>query len=292
MPGTREPLIDAIQDLLSDSSDSAPQLVYLCGPDGSGKTAIVNSIAQIFDTHNYLSGCFCFRENHPDFLEPDLLLPTLAYQLSRWHEPYRKRVVQVLQGSDRAKLDSKNLQWQYDLLFERPFKELHAGDESDIPPKPLLIIVDGLDICEDGSVPLSRISARLAQMATLVPWLKVFMSCQTIPEIEDGLGEVACRWHKVDIDSYPAEEDILKFNKDWITKLPRLDPVWYTEERIKEISEKAGGRFSWASKHAKDVTDHKKRNKNRAMEKVLAAAPFDPSAEKSRKEYDESEDDE
>lgn len=279
-PGTREPLLSQIKNWLSSMDDDSPQLFWLHGPDGSGKTSVASSIATELDSQNFLSCCFFYKRENLELCEPDVLLPTLSYQLTRWHDPYRKKVLRVLMGSDRAKLDAKNLQWQFELLFERPLKQIQSGNNSDVPPRPLLIIIDGLDVCAEGPIPVSDIAALLARMASLVPWLRVFVASQLDLDIQDGFNQMEYR--RMDMNDFPAEDDIEKYTKAWITKLPRLDPIWYDDERIKALSEKACGRFIWASDARKYVTDPKRRDKNRAMDKILAMQSFDASRDASR----------
>ncbi|KAH8113790.1 hypothetical protein DFH11DRAFT_1469021, partial [Phellopilus nigrolimitatus] len=125
-------------------SDS--KLFWLHGFAGSGKSAVANSVADMFHSQRLLLGCFFCHRDDPECHSPVSLIPTLAYHLSKWHREYRREVLSILQGGDEMRL-AKDLDWQFDLLIRKPLISL--GKSAEIPPEPLIIVIDALDECGD-----------------------------------------------------------------------------------------------------------------------------------------------
>ncbi|EJC99690.1 uncharacterized protein FOMMEDRAFT_93587, partial [Fomitiporia mediterranea MF3/22] len=121
---------------------SSSKLFWLFGSPGSGKTSIAHTVAQIFDEHHRLAGCFFCDSSDTDRRSPKAIMPTIAYQLAKWHEDYRSIILDILQS--RGELDIyAGIQRQFDLLVSQPI----SGSSVRLPPKhrPLIIVLDALD---------------------------------------------------------------------------------------------------------------------------------------------------
>ncbi|KAH8113775.1 hypothetical protein DFH11DRAFT_274603 [Phellopilus nigrolimitatus] len=140
--GTRQELLEQVKCWASSDS----KLFWLHGFAGSGKSAVANSVAGIFHAQKLLLGCFFCQRDDPECCDPLRLIPTLAYQLSLWHGVYRTKVLSALQARDEMGL-AKGLKWQFNQLIMDPLMSL--GGPTELPPKPLIIVVDALDECGD-----------------------------------------------------------------------------------------------------------------------------------------------
>jgi len=137
-PGTRE---KATEDIVRwiEEPDSSSTVLWISGRAGVGKTALMQRIAELDGI--YFGGCFFFRRGTPGRNVKDHLFSTLAYQLAM-------NVHGMLEPVDQAmirdfSLPKKSAAVQLQRLIIEPIRLLP------IPPRPTIIIIDGLDECED-----------------------------------------------------------------------------------------------------------------------------------------------
>ncbi|KAI5118765.1 hypothetical protein M0805_004851 [Coniferiporia weirii] len=143
LEGTRMGVLEKAEAWAASKS----KLFWLHGVAGSGKTAIANSVAHMFRGQRQLAGCFFCKRDDPECRDPKNVMPTLAYNISKWHMAYRCAVLSVIQGEDELNI-TKSLQWQFELLFKQLLSTL-AVTAVDIPPKSLVVVIDALDECGD-----------------------------------------------------------------------------------------------------------------------------------------------
>ncbi|KAI5115149.1 hypothetical protein M0805_009449, partial [Coniferiporia weirii] len=180
LEGTRMSVLEQIREW--GSSEAGPGLFWLHGMAGSGKSAIANSVAHMFEEQRCLLGCFFCKKDDPECRVPMNVIPTLAMHFSKWHQTYRSMVASVIQGGDGPKL-TQSLQWQFELLMRNPLTSLSVGCK-DIPPRPLIVVVDALDECGDSVDSRSELAGFLAKVASVVPWLKVVITSRPLAEFQ------------------------------------------------------------------------------------------------------------
>ncbi|KAL5480181.1 hypothetical protein ACEPAI_1451 [Sanghuangporus weigelae] len=172
---------------IKEWSSRGSGLFWLYGVEGTGKTTISHTVARSLDEEDRLAACFFWDKNDRDRRQAERLLPTLSYQLAKWHVDYRAAVLDVLESHDERAIHT-GLGSQFDLLFKNPFSKLAQSKFSEPrPPREqhLVIVLDGLDESCD-SIPARRALAGFVRdLSTLVPWLKVFISSRRPPELED-----------------------------------------------------------------------------------------------------------
>jgi len=137
-PGTREKATEDIVCWIEESPPSSTAL-WVSGRAGVGKSALIQRIAELDGI--YFGGCFFFRRGTPGCNVKDHLFSTLAYQLAT-------NVHGMLEHVDRAmiqdfSLPKRSAAVQLKRLIVEPIRLLP------IPLHPTVIIIDGLDECED-----------------------------------------------------------------------------------------------------------------------------------------------
>ena len=245
LEGTRESILSHILNWVNAREGKRVLLVH--GFAGSGKSAIANTIAKELALRKFLAGCFFCKRDISELRDPEIVIPTLAYQMSKWYEPYRQAVLSVLQGADRAKLDTKNLRWQFDVLIKKPLQQIQLKNSSEIPSRPLVFVVDAIDESGDGPDLRGNLARLLAQTTLLAPWVKFLITSRPNPEIESSLHQAGAGSETLDLNLVSTQQDIELYMKSWITKCPDLNPLWYTDERNATFADRACGLFIWAS---------------------------------------------
>ncbi|KXN92364.1 hypothetical protein AN958_08380 [Leucoagaricus sp. SymC.cos] len=128
-----------------DNSQREKQLMWLRGPAGVGKSAIVQTLAETLSKTKRLGASIFFsRPNGRS--NPQQVFPTLAYRLATIDDAYNA-YIRELKHEDPLSLD-KSMSEQFRLLFVEPFarRKLRKGQ------KDLLVAIDGLDECDGDPV--------------------------------------------------------------------------------------------------------------------------------------------
>ncbi|KAI5122684.1 hypothetical protein M0805_009737 [Coniferiporia weirii] len=236
--GTRVSVLGRVETWAASES----KLFWLHGVAGSGKSAIANSVAHMLRERQQLAGCFFCKRDDPECRDSNRVMPTLAYNVSKWHLPYRSDVLSVIKGKDELNI-TKSLQWQFALLFSGPLSTL-AATPADLPSKSLIFVIDALDECGD-SDSRSELAKILLNIANLVPWLRVFITSRPLPELQQVFLSSAARPLvldiNVDIISGNVEGDILQYTRSCAEKYK----IKLLENQITDLASKASGLFIW-----------------------------------------------
>ncbi|KAF8878475.1 hypothetical protein CPB84DRAFT_330795 [Gymnopilus junonius] len=140
-PRTRRKIIDLIISWIEDEASST-DILWLYGPAGAGKSAIMQSIAEFYRlAEDRLAASFFFSKGKPGRDDERLLFATIAYQLAL-HIPGLREYVNRAMLLDPA-LHTKDVHAQLQALIVEPLQRLT------VPLPPIyLVIIDGLDECQ------------------------------------------------------------------------------------------------------------------------------------------------
>lgn len=116
-------------------------ICWLKAPAGLGKSALAQTIAEQCAERGILAASFFFLRGAGDRSRITQLIPTLAYQLSN-HFPALKPLLLDLLHKEPGVL-YQTLSLQFKKLIGQTFQSLQ------LPDKPQVIIIDGLDECRD-----------------------------------------------------------------------------------------------------------------------------------------------
>ncbi|KAF8148071.1 WD40-repeat-containing domain protein [Crassisporium funariophilum] len=147
-PGTRVRILNDIVTWATDTSSEAPNVYWLFGHAGSGKTTLAYTIARRFefagdsDTTIILGGnFFCSRQ----FEEASLskyIIRTIVYHLALKCKPFSDALI----CSGRLDTITQNLRSQLDGLLFGPWQDSEAARRADTStPHHYLIVIDALD---------------------------------------------------------------------------------------------------------------------------------------------------
>ena len=209
---TRKAVIKDITSwALDDSKDTL--ILWITAPAGSGKSAILQTIAELFQNSGELTASFFFSRTAAQRQTEAHLIATIAAQLAVSIPPIRPFINQAV--LDDPSIFDKTLHVQMNRLVVQPLirASLQAGRSS---PWPSLLIIDGLDECNGRKVQadiLRMLSNALLQLKQSLPSLFLLIASRPEPAIcevfEDNLNEMT--YHLVLDDSYDPDRDIATF---------------------------------------------------------------------------------
>ncbi|KAF5335293.1 hypothetical protein D9611_011679 [Ephemerocybe angulata] len=275
MPETRVAVQDEILGWILDGNRDAAlkKILWVTGPAGTGKTAILGTIADNYKEMGMLGASFFFSSfsGSADRRSKHRLIPTLAYQLLQ-HETLKEAgadtAAQEIISRDPAVL-KKRLQAQLDALILDPLRVVarRHEDERSQSYAPLTILVDGLDECdlteddnrERRGPPRSKeddqreILSVLLRAATspVFPFSVIIASRpeQVIRDFFDTTGKDHTRVIFLD-ESYNPDADIRLFYNSKFSSIRRiygLPEDWPGKETVELLVENASGQFVYAA---------------------------------------------
>ncbi|KAL4071250.1 hypothetical protein V8B97DRAFT_436951 [Scleroderma yunnanense] len=231
-------ILKEIVDWIHDPDVNAPQIFWLHGQAGKGKSAIAHTIGLWFKTVGGLGSCFCFaRDRQAERLEEKMLL-TIARDLADHDFTFRRALAGVF-ASNRSLMATPDIIQQWEKIFLVPLsqvsKELGRG---------IVVVVDALD--ESGpESSRSHILSILAspEAAKLPSNIRILITSRPFPDIQTELSN-ARHVKSKSLDDVPVaftERDIHLFVS---TELRDLRGIGKAE--FKQIARKADGLFEWA----------------------------------------------
>ncbi|RXW17199.1 hypothetical protein EST38_g8653 [Candolleomyces aberdarensis] len=149
-PETRVAVQDEVVSWISDGdSDDVPkEIMWVTGPAGSGKTAIMGSVGDTCQGKGILGATHFFSSfsGPANRRSKQYFVPTLAYQFVQ-HKAMSQVAAQILSAvEDNPAIFEQNLEVQLDQLILEPLRA--CRDRPPLPEWPKVILIDGLDECE------------------------------------------------------------------------------------------------------------------------------------------------
>ncbi|KAF5350072.1 hypothetical protein D9756_009274 [Leucocoprinus leucothites] len=244
--GTRLETVEQARNFFN-ASGCKKRLLWIVGPAGVGKSAIMQTIAE---TSPNLGASFFFTANVHD--DPSKLFVTLAYQISVHHSAYRE-ILQAQLTLDPTLLE-KATTVQFEALFINPFaiSMIHGTSA------PLLILVDGLDECA-GSGAQRQILELVSGFTTRYPSVPLLWIIASRPEphitlfFDRLMGAAVYDKLELSYDSTESRRDVERFLRDRLSKirdeypqgLSHL-PQWPLESQVLPLLAAADGMFAYA----------------------------------------------
>jgi NACHT domain len=249
MEGTRQDILTRIDAWAADIE--APNILWLTGHPGVGKSAIASSLVEKWRSSGRLGSSFFFRRERANVMTPNALWRTVAYDVGRRYPTIRKHLVVALKANETLPSTSNP-----DALFRQLIHEtLTASETMDCESLPI-VVVDALDEC--GGVDGRYSDHRKALMRTLKSWaslpgrFKLVVSSRAESDIERLLSttlhhplEVSAG-QKVDSLSSMDIRKFLQYEFQQIAnQYPLLPPNWPGDRVIEGLGDRAAGLFIW-----------------------------------------------
>ncbi|CCO31634.1 hypothetical protein BN14_05681 [Rhizoctonia solani AG-1 IB] len=218
-----------------DSKD-AEKVCWINGMAGTGKTTIATTFCSILrESHELGASFFCTR-SLPDCRNVKLIFPTIAYQLARFSLPFRIALLQVLEQDPDVHTKLPRVQLQRMIL-----QPLHSVADS--LPANIVVVIDALDECEDGSE-VGQVLHILLERASDLP-VRFLVTSRPEYHIRQKIRESGLHSQVVlhELDEKVVEADIEVYLR---TELKQLS-ISVTEQQIAELTKRAGALFIYAA---------------------------------------------
>ncbi|KAJ7074595.1 hypothetical protein C8F01DRAFT_30580 [Mycena amicta] len=256
-PQTRVAVQDAIQSWAMSDSEEGPNVLWLSGPAGAGKSAIAQTMAERWSAPGQgdLAAAFFFARWRNGGGDGAKLFPTLAYQFAL-RSPGLKRLIGRAMEEDPSICD-RTLEEQAHILIRNRFLDPRCDY-----PTPHLVVIDGLDEC-NSKVVQTRIIKTIFQLflASGLPH-RFFICSRPEPHIRETFDSLLASGHSyrhlVLDDTFDPDCDIrLYLTASFAELRERLptSPEWPSKQNLDLLVRKASGQFIYAATVLKFVDD-------------------------------------
>ncbi|KAJ3524845.1 hypothetical protein NMY22_g10827 [Coprinellus aureogranulatus] len=265
-PETREAVQQDIFSWINrgEGQGQPEQILWLTGPAGAGKTAIMGTISDMLEENGQLAASFYFAAytNSLERKSKRRFVTTLAYQLQR-HPALKGHISKAMLSTvhDDPAVFSTSLKGQFESLILEPLRLNPARRYSPSGP-PLVIVIDGLDECGEDQYDIphrSREKDQIEVLSLLIhairdPNFPFRFIIASRPESWIRSFFEAAEGHVAEIflnNKYDPDADISLYLKSKFTELSRrygfAPSTWPRDEDIKTLVRNASGQFIYAS---------------------------------------------
>ena len=267
---------------ISDPND-LQIFIWIFGAAGGGKTAIAQTIAEIWAAAGGLGASFFFSRTVAGRKGFNQLVPTLAYQLALHNPEIREDISHAIEH-DPA-IFSRALATQMQVLIVQPLNAAAKDPfkEEAMEKRGNVVILDGFDECGDGRSQrevLEVLSAQFKLVEVPIVFLITSRPEQQIrvafsnPELESQTLAIALDEH------LNPDDDIQVFLEEKFRELKTNHPSgsylpdqWPSEDDIRQIVRKSSGQFIYAATVMKFMDCHRHPPAKRLKIILGAAAP-------------------
>ncbi|KDR74801.1 hypothetical protein GALMADRAFT_1334259, partial [Galerina marginata CBS 339.88] len=256
-PNTRVAVLNKIMDWIhgADLETRNALIMWLYGPAGSGKSAITRSIAELCAKEGILVASYFFSRFDSTRNHWRSLIATIAYQASLCFPDIRDHIIGTIEHDPlifTRSLDSQILS----LLIEPLQEHIDSGYFNATTPA-RVVIIDGLDECEDGNSQVKILEAISKSLQRHHLPLLFLIASRPEPDIRGAFGfgylsQVSTR-NPLD-DHYLPSEDIRLFLHDKFFEIKnshpfhaQIPPTWPSEDALRILVDKSSGQFIYAS---------------------------------------------
>ncbi|KAJ7266135.1 hypothetical protein C8J57DRAFT_1718130 [Mycena rebaudengoi] len=252
-PETRAEMLDDLYEWATAAEQSS-SMCWLHGPAGAGKSAIMQTLCQRLEEDSLLGGAFFFKQGHPSRGYATAFFATLAYQLALHNKDLKQSISESIETN--PSIVGRNMETQLQKLIIEPHQSLenHA---------PLILLVDGLDECDDAHAQqkiLHSIAGSLRQYPSSFRFLIASRPEAQIREVfEDNsfaeiLKTVNVQQSYEDIRTYLCDE-FARIHREHTETMGSIPIPWPSSDIIETLMWNSSGYFIYAATVIKFIDD-------------------------------------
>ena len=252
MEDTRKQILAELDEWAMD--EAAPNVCWLNGMAGTGKTSIAHTFSERLDEKQMLGASFfCSRSASEEVRDASLIVPTVACTLSRASPLLRSAMSQIIE--DKPGVGSLHaVSKQFRLLLLNPIKGVL--DSSIKIYK--IVIIDALDECTAPGTVENLIQA-VVEFASDMP-LKFFISCRDTTRIRSAFLHNRTHLPKIlSLHNVEVQEDIklyLEASLSAIVERNQLSIRWPPPDELGILLERADKLFIYAATAVRYIGTH------------------------------------
>ena len=260
--GTREKVIADIMNWIKDPSPRE-SVLWLNGPFGNGKSAIMQTTAEILrndsQLNHLLAGSFFFGRGKPGRDKAKYLVPTIAYQIAI-NIPWMRNPTESALNRDPTIL-SKSIEAQLRYLITEPFRRTLNSSPFEGLSTPFhtpTVIIDGLDECDGHEFQcliLSAISTAIVKDDVKLRFLIASRPERQISEIFRAHPLRQLHLPIALVKDYETHGELKKYMRSGLDRIYErhfdlmfgVEKPWPSDEKLTVLAYKASGQFLYAS---------------------------------------------
>ncbi|KAJ7290510.1 hypothetical protein C8J57DRAFT_1114502 [Mycena rebaudengoi] len=249
-PETREEMLKKLwkwstKSEWSDRFSEGLPVLWLHGPAGAGKSALMRTLAERLEQAGRLGGSFFFKRGHATRGNAEMLFATLAYQLALNLATLKTPISQIVE--DSPYLVAKSIHVQLQKLIVEPCRSL---DMSQAPT----IIIDGLDECGNPHVQQDVLRAIGNAIREHSPPLRFLIASRPEPHIWEMFQGSSFKGLHNSFNVEQSFADVEKYFRDEFTRIHRehhqtmadVSRPWPSDDVIARHVRKSSGYFIYA----------------------------------------------
>jgi AAA ATPase domain len=266
LEGTRVSVLGEIMSWFESPESGTPPAYWLSGLAGIGKSTIAQTVAERADENGTLGASFFFSRGDAPLRNPNLVFPTLAFQLAQYDNEFKNNIGHAIQQD--ATLGHKKPLAQFEGLILKPLGELDSHQRT------ILIVLDALDECEEQGA--ATILQLLLSHASRVPFLRILITSRPEPHISSVFSEAGNLAKRIlhDIEASVIEEDLRLYIWSELRQIPKklelsMAADWMVEGDINRLVEKSGKLFIYAATSIRFIGDVRVRKPRAQLHLIL-----------------------
>ncbi|KAJ7186041.1 hypothetical protein C8R46DRAFT_389338, partial [Mycena filopes] len=274
-PGTRDAVLENLHAWSQDHG-SIPPMIWLHGSAGAGKSAIAQDFASRCKDEDILGASFFFKRGSPDRGTWKGMFPTFAYQLAASFGELQGPIQRAVEKDKLVVGQAMHHQMQN--LLVAPFRE--ASPSTTRP----IIVIDGLDECEDHNTQVAILKLFLDALQTSGSCpARVLVASRPEPHLRELLrapnNSRICR-HLELLPDESAHADIRRYLLAEFSRIRESEPLqalhldrdWPGQDAIEHLVKKSSGTFIYASTVVRYIEDEYS-DPTEQLERVLGLNP-------------------
>ncbi|QRV92660.1 WD repeat-containing protein [Ceratobasidium sp. AG-Ba] len=267
---TENTRVDVLRELREWADGASPEKIYwLNGMAGTGKTTIAYSLCKRLKEKKSLAASFFCSRQLPECRNVNRIVPTLAYQLAYYSDPFRHVISPLLKAD--PKIYNKSIPDQFKELIVEPINKV-----KDSMPVDLIIVIDALDECDAETGVTNMINVLLANAPDLP--LRFFVSSRPDESIITRMRQTQADGMKMEMRLHELASSIVQADIRTYLKT-NLEPCMNVSRfEIDLLVERSGVLFIYASTIVRYVTVTSPAKRAKRLEEVLAVSATNANA--------------
>ncbi|KAF9511916.1 hypothetical protein BS47DRAFT_1363457 [Hydnum rufescens UP504] len=267
--GTRVSILAEIMSWFESTENGTPPIYWLVGLAGIGKSTIAKTVAERADKRpdedRMLGGSFFFSRSDAPLRNPNLVFPTLAFQLAQADNEFKNIIGEAVQQD--ATLGNKKPLAQFEGLILKPLSELDSHRRT------TLIVLDALDECDERGA--ATILQLLLAHASQLPFLRILITSRPEPHISLVFSDARNLAKRIlhDVEASVIEEDLRLYIRSELSEIPKklgLRTIGdWTDGEINALVEKSGKLFIYAATSIRFIGDDRVRDPRGHLRLIL-----------------------